>query len=182
MEESFLKQIIVSLSERGVKYIIFGGVALVIHGVERMTLDLDISLELEEENVKKFLQVMEDFHMTPRAPISPYVLLDQEALDYIIKEKNAVAFTFLDKEKPYKQVDVLIHPELRYEKWIEKTVSISLFGHKVCLLSREAILEMKKNMENPRDKDLLDIKELEKSLGKKGDSYGKPAEYDGNKS
>jgi hypothetical protein len=162
MSDSFLKDIIIALCEKRVKFIIFGGVAIVLHGVERMTLDLDISIELEKENIDSFLDVMKNFNLSPRPPLPPQILYDLEIMNYIIKEKNAVAFTFIDKENPFKQVDVLIHPELRYEKWINKTQEMELFGHKICILSKEAIIELKQNLKQPRDKDLIDIKELKK--------------------
>ncbi|MFN3604497.1 MAG: hypothetical protein ACK4UJ_07285 [Leptonema sp. (in: bacteria)] len=163
MSESFLKDILISLSEEKIQFIIFGGVAVVLHGVERMTLDLDISISREEDNLKKFLQVMKKFNLTPRAPIPEGTLLNPELIDLIIKEKNAIAFTFIDKEKPFKQVDVLIHPDLAYERWIHKTDTVELFGHKICILSREAIIELKEKLEKPRDKDIMDIKELKNS-------------------
>ncbi len=166
MSENFLKEIIIALSENQVRFIIFGGVAIVLHGVERMTLDLDISLDMEQENLLRFLEVMKKENLTPRAPIPSEVLLEKELVDYIIKEKNAVAFTFIDKDHPYKQVDVLIHPDLNYHKWIHKTDTIELFGYNVKILSKEAIIELKQNLSNPRDKDLFDIKELKNSIKK----------------
>lgn len=39
--QNHLKDILKELTERGVQFVICGGVALVLHGVERMTLDLD---------------------------------------------------------------------------------------------------------------------------------------------
>lgn len=167
MSESFLKDIIVRLSEKQVKFIIFGGVAIVLHGVERMTLDLDLSISMDKENIEKFLQVMDEFHLTPRAPIPKESLLNPKIIDYIINEKNGIAFTFLDKNNPYKQVDLLIHPALQYEKWINKIDSVELFGHKVCILSKQAIIELKEQLEKPRDKDIMDIKELKSKIKEK---------------
>ncbi len=172
MSDSFLKNIIIALAENKVNFIIFGGVAIVLHGVERMTLDLDISISHEEENIKKFLKVMKQFHLTPRAPIPEDTLLSTELLNYIIKEKNAIAFTFIDKENPYKQVDVLIHPDLAYEKWIHKSEHIELFGYDICILSAKAIIELKQKLKKPRDKDLMDIKELKEKINLKKNNGG----------
>ncbi len=163
--QSFLKEILIELSKNNIKYIVFGGVAIVLHGVERMTLDLDLSLQMSEENLRKFLQIMDMFNMTPRAPVSPEILLNKDIVEYIKKEKNAIAFTFIDKDNPYKQVDVLIHDLLEYEKWKNKIQEIEIFGYKICILSKEAIIELKEKMEIPRDKDLFDIKELKKKGG-----------------
>ncbi len=166
MSSNFLKEILIALSEKDIKFIIFGGVAVVLHGVERMTLDLDLSLEMSSENIKKFLEVIKKFELTPRAPLPPEVLLDKELINYIIKEKNAIAFTFLDRNNPFKQIDVLIHPDLRYELWINKVDWMDLFGYKICVLSKQAIIELKQNLKEKRDKDKMDIKELKKSLKK----------------
>ncbi|GIX41548.1 MAG: hypothetical protein KatS3mg129_1281 [Leptospiraceae bacterium] len=162
MSESFLKDILIALSKNNVKYIIFGGVAVVLHGVERMTLDLDVSIEMSKENIDKFLKVMKEFNLSPRPPVPEDILYDKDLINYLINEKNAVAFTFIDKDKPFKQVDVLIHPDLKYEKWINKTQKIDLYGHEICILTKEAIIELKQNLKKPRDKDLIDIKELKK--------------------
>ena len=42
----YLIDIIASLADSRVEFIICGGMAVVFHGVERMTMDLDISLEI----------------------------------------------------------------------------------------------------------------------------------------
>lgn len=41
--QNHLKEIIYRLADRGIDFIIGGGVAAVLHGVERVTMDLDIA-------------------------------------------------------------------------------------------------------------------------------------------
>ena len=50
---NYLREILENLVEQDVKFIICGGVAAVLHGVERMTIDLDISLDLERTDYFK---------------------------------------------------------------------------------------------------------------------------------
>ena len=47
-----LLEIIETLNKKKVNYIIAGGVAVVLQGVERLTMDLDTAVSLEEENVQ----------------------------------------------------------------------------------------------------------------------------------
>ncbi|MBW1973727.1 MAG: hypothetical protein JRI44_12950, partial [Deltaproteobacteria bacterium] len=47
----FSEEIFEKLNKEGVKYVIVGGVALVLHGVVRLTADLDLMLEMSEENL-----------------------------------------------------------------------------------------------------------------------------------
>ena len=53
--KSILIEIIEALNRAKVDYIIAGGVALVLHGVERMTMDLNTAVSLEKDNVKDLL-------------------------------------------------------------------------------------------------------------------------------
>lgn len=49
--EDFLK-ICNALNEEGVKYVIVGGWAVILHGLARATIDIDIIIDGEEENIK----------------------------------------------------------------------------------------------------------------------------------
>ena len=53
-----------------------GGVAAVLHGVERMTMDIDLSLDLDRSNLEKFISVMKNMNLKPRVPVPPESILD----------------------------------------------------------------------------------------------------------
>ena len=50
--ESHLIEILCTLQDRGVDFVVAGGVAAVLHGVERMTLDLDVAVSLDPHNTE----------------------------------------------------------------------------------------------------------------------------------
>ncbi len=161
-----LKEIIQALSRAGVAFIVCGGVAVVLHGVERMTLDLDISLRMEEANIQTFLEVMQQSGLVPRTPVSSELLLDPDKVSWMVKEKNALVFTFIDLENPYRQVDVFLTSKNSYESLAPHTVNIELDGQRFLMVSREKLIEMKREVNPMRTKDLSDIQallQLEKS-------------------
>ena len=43
-----------SLQKNNIRYAVAGGIALVLHGVVRFTADLDLIVDLEQENLKRF--------------------------------------------------------------------------------------------------------------------------------
>lgn len=47
-----------SLKKNKVKYVVIGGIALILHGVQRATYDLDILIEASEENAKRLLKAL----------------------------------------------------------------------------------------------------------------------------
>lgn len=159
-----LKEILLTLSKDNVEYIICGGVAAALHGVERMTLDLDLSVNVEPENLKRFLRVMKKLKLRPRVPVPAETLLDPEQRRLMIDEKNALVFTFIDIDNPYRQVDFFLQDVFSYDRLNQHTEELYIGRYAVKLLSKEKLLEMKKAIEPARDKDMFDINVLERLI------------------
>lgn len=58
-----LKDVVRSLQEHEVRYLVIGGIAAVIHGVPRATFDLDILIEPTPENGKRLLEALAEAGM-----------------------------------------------------------------------------------------------------------------------
>ena len=78
--QSRIKEILLTLSEKKVNFILCGGVACVLQGVERMTMDVDIFLEMTGDNLHHFLEAVRHLHMQPRAAVPPEILMDSEKI------------------------------------------------------------------------------------------------------
>lgn len=52
----FYEKVFRILSEKGVRYAVMGGVALVLHGVVRFTADLDLIVDLDKKILKTLYQ------------------------------------------------------------------------------------------------------------------------------
>jgi len=163
---SHLTEIILTLADHEVDFIICGGVALVIHGIERMTMDLDLSVNMNESNLKKFLSAMDELGLVPRAPVPADSILDPQKRKMMVDEKNAMVFTFIDNKSPYRQVDIFITDKLSFEKLNKSVDMVRIKDYNAKLVSRETLLEMKKAVNPPREKDLFDIHFLEKMIEK----------------
>ena len=46
---NYLEELLRKLTEQKVRFVVAGGVAAVLHGVERTTMDLDIALEMSQK-------------------------------------------------------------------------------------------------------------------------------------
>jgi len=156
----YLKDIILKLADAKVRFVIAGGVAVVLHGVERLTMDLDIALDFAPENVRRFLDVMKSLRMTPRAPVPPEILLDPEAIRMMIHEKHALVFTFQESCPPMRQVDVFLTAPLSFEPLSSDAAVIEVDGRRVMAVSAKRLLDLKRQVTPPRPKDLQDIDAL----------------------
>lgn len=161
----YLLDLLKDLIDHQVKFIVCGGVAAVLHGVERLTVDLDLSLSMSPENLESFLQVMKKEKMVPRAPVPAESILDKETVRAIVEKKGALVFTFIDPRNPFKQIDLFLTEDKSYEELIDQTDRIKLEeGYFLDVLKIEKLIEMKNAIDPLRDKDVRDIDELKKIL------------------
>ncbi|MBN1523741.1 MAG: nucleotidyl transferase AbiEii/AbiGii toxin family protein [Spirochaetales bacterium] len=164
--ENYLLEMITEFSKANIRFIVAGGVAMVLHGIERMTIDLDIAVDFEQENIAKFLECVYRWKMVPRAPLSIDILRDTEKLAALSREKNALVFTLVDNDNPFKQIDIFIAPEMSYKILSENVQKLTVGNHDILVVSPEKLLELKENIIEPRDKDLYDISSLKKLIKK----------------
>ena len=163
-----LSEIILTLKESGVDFIVCGGVALVVQGVERLTMDIDLSVDLSQANLKRFLSAMHKLHLKPRAPVPAESLLDPETRKMFVEEKHALVFTFIDSENPFRQVDLFIADSLSYDELKDDSELIDIENQSIRVLSRQKLLALKQAIDPPREKDLFDIRMLKKLLNSHG--------------
>jgi predicted nucleotidyltransferase len=166
VNKHYLIEIICSLADHDVEFIICGGMAVVYHGVERMTMDLDISLNMSSQNVKKFLTAVKELKLIPRVPVPPESLMDKKMLDFFVREKKAIVFTFVDPDLPYRQIDIFLTKDKSYDSLKKHCIEVDVNDRVVKIISIEKLLEMKLSIKPLRDKDKLDIAGLKKMMEK----------------
>jgi len=52
--ENYLKEMLVTLADADMEFVVGGGVAYVLHGVERVTLDLHVAVQLNAQNLDRW--------------------------------------------------------------------------------------------------------------------------------
>jgi predicted nucleotidyltransferase len=151
---------------RGVRYLVVGGMAVNLYGYVRLTMDLDIMVDLSDNNLSKVVDVMEKFGYTPRVPVNPHEFISEEKRDEWIKEKGAVVFTFIDLKKPFRQIDIFLSNPIDFEEAYSKREVMTIGGAKVIIASIDDLIKMKASTARPRD--MEDIYHLERIKALKG--------------
>ena len=164
-----LFNLIKELSKADIKYIVCGGVACVLQGVERATYDLDISVSFEENNLRKLIEVMKNSKLIPRIPEPVENLLDENRRKEWFEKKGALVYTFLSGKTPL-QLDVFLNYPRTYDELFKNSDELEIDNVKFKVSSIEDLLFVKRMIDPTRDKDLTDIKELEKIYGEKNKS------------
>lgn len=157
-----INEILFALTDAGVEFVVGGGVAAVLHGVERVTLDIDLALDMEPANIEKFLNVMHELGLQPRVPVPARDLMSREAVQRMIAEKGALVFSFLDFDRPLRHVDIFLRDNLSFEELSRDARKVVIENRTIKIIGIAKLLEIKRAITPLRDKDLIDIKELEK--------------------
>jgi hypothetical protein len=64
-----LSEIFRALDDADVRYLVVGGVAVVLHGHPRFTADLDLVLDLTPTNASAAIETLQRLDYRPRAPV-----------------------------------------------------------------------------------------------------------------
>jgi hypothetical protein len=163
--DSYLIETLCVLADRRVEFVVAGGVAMVLHGIERMTLDLDIAVSLDQENLYRFLGALRHLGLVPRAPLPAETILDRNRIERVILEKNALVFTFWSPSEPYKQIDMFLTRENGFDDLISDAHALWIKGRPIRVASRRKLIEMKSRVQPIREKDETDIRELRRIDG-----------------
>jgi len=162
----YYSEILREFDTNSIRYLIVGGLSVNLHGIPRVTQDIDFILSMDNDNLGKVLNILNNLGYTPQLPVFPEDLLSSEKREFWIKEKNLKAFSFCNKHKSYMVVDILLVHPLDFEEAYKKRIVKNLKEYKIYLVSIEDLIKMKKY--SGRSQDLSDIellRKLQKFLG-----------------
>ena len=149
-----------SLSEGQVQYVLVGGMAVQLHGFMRSTFDIDLVLAMNDANLVRFIEVAKRFGLIPSIPVSIESLRNSTQIEQWHREKGMLAFALREPEAGGGIVDILVRPEVSFEQLMENAVVGKLFGQQVWIAAIDDLLMMKRIANRPKDR--LDIEALQK--------------------
>ncbi len=150
----FLYRVVDSLDKAGVPYAIVGGYALVLHGVVRGTVDIDLILALSEKNFLGAEKAFKSVGLVSRLPLSAKEVFHFR--EEYIKKRNLVAWSFHNLKDPLEIVDVILTQDLKGTK----SVKVRAGERTLNVLCVQDLIAMKKRSGRPQDLD--DIRALER--------------------
>ena len=162
----FYQEEIAALNEKKVRYLVVGGVALVLHGVVRLTADLDLMVDLSKVNLLKFLEVMKSLDYKPKLPINPSDLLDPKKRKEWARKKNMVAFAFGHQKHDYKEIDMFIDEPIPFAEAFRRKRTLAAKYVKINVISLDDLITLKERA--GREQYISDIKMLKELGGKNG--------------
>ena len=157
MELDF-QRIFKELSDEEIDYIVVGGLAVNMHGIPRMTYDIDLMILLESENILKIVSKLKGWGYLPRVSVHPEELANKQKRDSWIQEKNMKAFSFYNDKQPVGEIDLIIDSPIPYGELRKRASDLKLGLVKVPVISIDDLIELK--LKSGRKQDLSDVEHL----------------------
>jgi hypothetical protein len=162
-----LLRIFQALERSGVRYLVVGGVAVVLHGHPRFTADLDLVVALDRENVLRAIEALGTLGYRPRAPVPAHDLADPDARRVWIDEKGLTVFSLWSSVLPATEVDIFVAEPFPFEEAFSRGVRVEVGGATLVVVGLEDLVAMKRGA--GRAKDLDDVAALEALAKETGD-------------
>lgn len=161
MQNGSLAAVIRALNDASVRYIVVGGIAVIAHGHQRLTQDLDLVIGLEGTNLLRGLEALVSLGYRPKLPVRIEDFCDEKIRAGWIEEKNMLVFQLWSDLHRRLPVDVFIAEPFDFEEafrearreWLEPELSLPV-------LDLGRLIKMKR--EAGRNHDLIDLDALEK--------------------
>lgn len=142
-----------------IRYVVVGGVALVLHGVVRFTADLDLMVALDHENLGAFLATMKGLGYRPKLPLPAEGLVDPQVRAEWKKERGMEVFSFIHPERPMELVDVFVDDPIDFATVERDRQIFRARGVEIPVISIPHLKQLKAISGRPQD--LADIQALE---------------------
>jgi predicted nucleotidyltransferase len=151
------------LNEHEIRYVIVGGIAVILHGIPRLTADLDVAIDLEPAQARRAIDALQRTGFVAEIPIDIRQFADENVRRSWIAEKNMKALSLHDGEMPPTVIDILAESPIAFEDLYRRAKLVSLDEMTLRVASIPDLIALKRLSGRPED--LRDIAELEKIDG-----------------
>lgn len=154
-----------ALNAHNINYLLVGGLAVNLHGVPRMTMDVDLVIALDADNIAKLEACTRSLGLRPNVPVKLADLADASKREALFKEKHLIALSLIGEKPETPTVDIVIQHPLDFKKAYQNKIERDISGTPVMLASIEDMITMKKAA--GRAQDFADVVHLERFLHEK---------------
>ncbi|MEQ1557233.1 MAG: hypothetical protein ABL915_10640 [Gallionella sp.] len=148
------------LADAEVKFVLVGGLAVALQGYQRLTMDVDVVLAMDADNLSKLLSAAKFAGLRPTMPVDLDALANPKLMEQWYREKGMLAFSLRGTEAMATVLDILIKPVIAFADLRRDATMIAVGDLHIPVASIEHLIEMKTG--TGRSKDLIDIEELRK--------------------
>lgn len=110
----------------GVRHLVVGGVAVVLHGHPRFTADLDLVVALDEANVLAALTALEGLGSRPRAPVTVPSFANAATWEEWVRDEGLTVFSLGSPSFPGTEVDLFVTEPFDFDEAYARALHVTL--------------------------------------------------------
>ncbi len=149
-----------ALARHKVDYLLIGGLAVSLHGVERATMDVDITVAMNPDNLTALIEAAEELKLSPVLPVPLGSLGDLELLRQWHLERHLEAFALRSAELAGVTVDVLLFPPVEFTGMALRADVFKVANTAIQVVCIDDLIALKQAVGRPID--LADIEHLQR--------------------
>lgn len=156
---SLYDDVYAALRAAEVRFVVVGGMAVVLSGHVRTTVDLDVVVDLAPDPAHRAVVALTDLGFQPRIPVRPTDFADPRIRQEWIDTKGLQVLSFHDPDHAFREVDVFAAYPVDFERLLAAAVPTRVGDQTVLVASIDDLLAMKRAAGRPQD--LADVAALE---------------------
>lgn len=147
------------LNKANLRYVVVGGLATVLHGYARLTVDVDLMVDLAPDEAEKIISTLTILGFVPQLPIDPSSFANVQTRQQWNKEKNMQVFSMVDPHNPLRIVDLFVENVIPFEDLWDRSKVVRIDKTSIRIASLLDLIHLKRLAGRPQD--LIDIEQLE---------------------
>ncbi|RMH54109.1 MAG: hypothetical protein D6679_14225 [Candidatus Hydrogenedentota bacterium] len=168
MSSGSMGRIFAALESAKVRYLVVGGVAMVLHGHPRLTADLDLVISLVPENARAALRALAGIGFRPHPPVQPEDLADQKTRAKWIEEKKMRVLTMWNPKDSLTEIEIFVQEPFPFEEAFARRFVARIGKTNVPVTAIEDLIALKRKASRKRDLEDIEVLERIRRLRKSG--------------
>lgn len=160
MKLSTLETVFNALNQANIHYLVAGGIAVNIHGYQRMTADLDLVIQLNSSNIINAMNCLNKLGYQPLVPVTATDFADPEKRKNWIETKHMQVLSLQSQQFSETTIDIFVTEPFNFDEAYKSATTADLAPDiNFKLVNIPTLIKMKQ--EAGRAKDLDDIEHLQ---------------------
>ncbi len=147
----FYLELFRALQDEKVRYLVVGGVAVNLHGAERMTMDVDLMIAQDAENLPRFMEVARRLQLKPNLPVTLEQFCDAATLASWVRDKHMLAFQLRAPQLDAPSIDILVRPVVSFEVAYARRTKLDVEDVEISVAAIEDLVALKSGTGRPID-------------------------------
>jgi hypothetical protein len=152
-----------AFANANVRYVLVGGLAVLLHGVDRLTADIDVVIDLAPEQAAKAIDALLNLGFKASAPVDPRLFSNEGVRRRWRDQSGMLVLSFWDPQHHCPTVDIFADYPMDFDLLCKDAVRVWLSGTPVPVASIEHLIAIKRAAGRPKDLDdaarLVDLQE-----------------------